>query len=110
MPFPSGFIARPPVLDEVTAVTELVNARHIHDIGARDESVTRMRMFWEEEIRDLTQDNLLVVAPDGRLAAYADIGEWEPYEVSELAFSVHPDFLDAGLEEPIFDWAETRAQ
>jgi mycothiol synthase len=107
---PDGFTSRPPLMDEVVAVTDLVNARHIFDIGMADESVERMRMFWEEDIRDLSRDNLVVFAPEGRLAAYADFGEWEPYDTCEFTFAVHPDFRDAGLEEPLFDWAEARAR
>jgi len=97
-------------MDELEAVTDLINARHVHDIGVGDESVARMRMYWTEEARDLARNNLLVVATDGRMAAYADFGDWEPFTTSVFIFAVHPDFIGADLEEPLFDWAELRAR
>jgi ribosomal protein S18 acetylase RimI-like enzyme len=69
-----------------------------------------MRMYWEADGHDLSRDNLVVVAQDGRLAAYADFETWDPFDVSELFYAVHPDYIDAGLEEPILDWGDARAR
>lgn len=107
---PAGFTSRPPTIDDVEAVVHVENSRALHDIGAADTTVARLRMFWEGPEFDLAGDAVVVLNPDGQVIAYADFGEYEPYVVHEVEITIMPGYEGCGIEEFLFDWVSARAQ
>lgn len=106
---PAGFTSRVPTMDDVEAVVYVENQRSLRDIGAADNTVERLRMFWEEPDRNLDTDNLVVLDPKGRIVAAVDYSDYEPYTVSDFTFAVLPELENQGIEEFLLDWVEQRA-
>ena len=91
-PLPEGFSIRAPTLADAEEVAALFNARALADTGAKDTSVDEVLLYWNEPERDLADDDWLVVAPDGRFAAFLELYEYAPYTIFDFAGVVHPDF------------------
>jgi ribosomal protein S18 acetylase RimI-like enzyme len=107
---PRGLITRPPTVHDVQSVTDLINLRSIHDLGRGLTTVARVLMYWEEPGHDLSSDDVLVIAPDEGLIAYAGLSASEEGAIIEVEFAVHPNWSGQGIEEHILGWAEARAR
>jgi mycothiol synthase len=83
---PAGLTSRPLTLDDAEAVTALITAEELHDVGAVDVSVEDVVAEWQRPSYDLAASSLGVfdtLDQQGRLVAYADL--------------VHPDFGYTGV-------------
>jgi len=83
---PAGLTSRPLTLADAEAVTALITAEELHDIGAVDVSVEEVVAEWQRPSYDLGASSLGVfdaLDQHGRLVAYADL--------------VHPDFGYTGV-------------
>jgi mycothiol synthase len=107
---PAGFTSRVPTLDDIDAVVHVENQRSLRDVGTADNTVDRLRMFWEEPDRNLQTDNLVVLDPGGRIVAAVDYSDYEPYTVSDFTFAVLPEHENQGIEEFLLDWVAQRAE
>lgn len=105
-----GYSLRFATWADLDAAVELTNARSIADIGEGDMTVARMRMFWNEPERNIEMDNWFISGPDGRLVAYADYSEYEPFVENGFEYAVLPDHSGIGLEQAIYEVAEDRAR
>ncbi len=82
MNLPAGLTSRPLGLDDAEAVTALITAEELHDVGATDVAVEDVVAEWQRPSYDLASSSIGVL--DGpRLVAYADL--------------VHPDFGYTGV-------------
>jgi len=107
---PEGFTLRAPRLTDAPAVVDLINARSQAIAGRATVSEADILMYWNEPERDLNDDDWLVIAPDGRVAAFLELYEFPPYTVFEFDFHVHPDFDGLGIEPFLLDLIEQRSR
>ena len=94
---------RAPRQDEAQAVTDLVIACDIHDLGAPDFELDDLLTDWNMPGFDLSRD-AVVVEEDGALAAYTVFIRNDYVDVY-----VSPARRDLGLGAKLLDWAERRA-
>ena len=104
MNLPDGLTSRPLTLDDAEAVTALITAEELHDVGTVDVDLDDVVSEWQRPSYDLATSSLGVFDGD-RLVAYADM--------------VHPDFgytgvLPAergrGIGTALADWLEALAR
>jgi ribosomal protein S18 acetylase RimI-like enzyme len=100
---PSGFRARPAVLDDAGAVAT-VNAASEAARGQGYGMTTEIvRHFWRT--LDLATQTLVIETPTGEIVAAADI-ENQGYVSVSIHGHVHPDFYGLGLGSFIITWGE----
>src|SRR4051794_30665418 len=94
---PQGFSTRPPRMEDADAVAAFWT-EHNSALGeAPGIDADELRMYWGDPTRNLDDDNLLMIAPDGRIAAVLDLYEYPPYITWEFEGAVHPDFTGLGI-------------
>src|SRR5687768_12957427 len=69
---PRGFITRAATMDDIPATVELVNAIYQAMIGEDDTNPEGLALLWQEPRFEMERGTRLLVAPDGRFAAFAD--------------------------------------
>jgi len=89
--------------EDAEEVASLISACQVADTGASYMSVEELLDDWHP--LDLTEDAVLVTAPDGRAAAYADVINRSFVTVSVYGY-VHPDHREMGLGAFLVDWGE----
>ena len=96
VPWPPGFIIRPPLPEEAQQVSALICACDIADTGEPDWTVEETRGDWMRLGFDLARDARVAVAAGGRLVAYTDVLV-RPNAVQIAAnTSLHPEFRTPG--------------
>jgi GNAT superfamily N-acetyltransferase len=106
---PPGFSVRRPTFEDLPEVVQLVRASELDLDGFARASEADMRSRWEMPGFDLALDGWLVIAPDGRLAANAQIGHREAERLYGGA-RVHPDYIDQGLYAYLLEHLLERAR
>ncbi|HEX2739423.1 MAG TPA: GNAT family N-acetyltransferase [Rubrobacter sp.] len=100
---PEGYETRAPAREDVEAVTAMISACQLADTGETDISVEEMLDDWHAV--DLAEDAVMVTAPDGRIAGYADVLNRSFVMVSVYGY-VHPDFREKGIGSYLVAWGE----
>ena len=104
MSLPEGLTSRPLSLDDAEAVTALITAEELHDVGTVDVDLDEVVSEWQRPSYDLATSSVGVF-DGGRLIAYADL--------------VHPDFgytgvlpteRGRGIGTWLADWLEALAR
>jgi mycothiol synthase len=103
MELPEGYTTREPAREDAEAVTALISACQIADTGASDMSVEEMLDDWHT--LDLAEEAVVVTAPYGRIAAYADVFNRSFVIVSVYGY-VHPDYRGVGIGSYLVAWGE----
>jgi mycothiol synthase len=103
MVLPEGYATRAPERGDAKAVAALISACQIADTGETDMSVERMLDDWHS--LDLAEEAVILTAPDGRIAAYADVFNRSFVIVSIYGY-VHPDYREVGLGSYLVAWGE----
>jgi mycothiol synthase len=103
MDLPEGYTTREPAREDAEAVAALISACQIADTGASDMSVEEMLDDWHT--LDLAEEAVIVTAPDGRIAAYADVFNRSFVIVSVYGY-VHPDYRGVGIGSYLVAWGE----
>jgi mycothiol synthase len=107
MGLPDGYTTRVPRREDAEAVTALISACELADTGASDMSVDELLDDWHS--LNLTEEAVVVVAPDGTIAAYADVINRSFVTVSVYGY-VHPDLRGLGLGTYLIAWGERFAR
>ena len=107
--FPGDFLIRPPSMDDVKAVAELVSACDIAETGEPGDSEGDIRNGWQMPGFDLAKDAWVVVAPNGKIIARASLGHKDVVHMYTTP-RVHPDYRGLGIEAYLLHLAEERAQ
>ncbi len=107
---PSGLTARPPVLTDAEAVTNMANRQTRHDTGVAETTVERTLTWWREPTRDLGRDSLVIATEAGEIVANIDYSEYDPFDENEFDLAIDPDWRDRGIEDALLDWVEGRAR
>ncbi len=100
---PEGFTTRAPAREDAEVVAALISACQIADTGKTDMSVEEMLDDWHS--LDLAEEAVIVTAPEGRTAAYADVFNRSFVIVSTYGY-VHPDYRGMGLGSYLVAWGE----
>jgi mycothiol synthase len=100
---PQGYTTRAPAREDAEAVAALISACQISDTGETDMSLDELLDDWHT--LDLTEEAVVVTAPDGRTAAYADVFNRSFVIVSIYGY-VHPDYRGVGLGRYLVAWGE----
>ena len=98
-----GYTTRAPMHEDAEAVAALISACQVADTGASDMSVEELLDDWHP--LDLAEEAVLVSAPDGRAAGYADVINRSFVTVSVYGY-VHPDYRGIGIGAFLVDWGE----
>ncbi len=109
-PLPAGFTIRAPRIEDASEVADLINARAVAISGKPSVSVSDILMYWNDPERNLDDEDWLVVAPNGQIAAFMELYEYEPYTVFEVDFHVHAEFDARGIDRALLDLIEKRAR
>jgi len=109
-PLPDGFVLRAPILADADEVAALVNAVTLAETSVATTDRESILAQWEDPLRTLEDEDWLIVAPDGKIAAYLELYDYEPYTLFEFDGYVHPDFVGRGLGTALLDIIEPRAR
>lgn len=100
---PDGFSQRPPTMDDAAEVAALIHASQLADFGESDMTVEALLDDWQG--MDLEEEATLIVAPNGAIAACADILNRSFVLVSVYGY-VHPAYRGQGLGRALVEWGE----
>jgi mycothiol synthase len=108
---PDGFTTRPATMDDIEAITELLNACAVAYTGKPDVSIADMTSFFTTPGFDLATSTRLTFAPDGKLVGYSDADDTSPVPVKISVWGrTHPDYEGLGIGSTGIRWAEARAR
>ena len=108
---PEGYTARPMRMDDVPAITAMLNAESRHLMGADLYNENDVRMDWGWGCSDSEKNSRVLLAPDGAIVGYE--GFWvddAPQGMLYLWGRVHPAHTGRGLASHLLDWVELRSQ
>ncbi len=105
---PSGFTLRRPTLDDLAAVTKLVNLCEIAEYSMAETTEDDVRMEWQSPNFNLATNAWIVVAPDGEVVARASV-ENKHYVRIYVRGKVHPAYQHRGIGTQLLRLTEERA-
>ena len=105
---PQGFMLRRPTLDDVLAVKQLLNTVEVAEYGTAETTENDMHMMWQRPGFTLATDAWIVLAPDGEVVAYANVGNRHNIRVYE-GVEVLPAYQGRGIGTYLLHLAEERA-
>lgn len=100
---PEGFSARPPTPEDAGVVAGLMAACVRVDGGAEGTTAEHVLDDWQE--LELADQAVLVLAPDGAVAGYADVINRAYVSLSVYGY-VHPEYRGRGLGSWLVRWGE----
>lgn len=98
-----GFVTRAATPDDAGAVTELINAAEVVDIGEAMLGQSDVDADWASPSLDLALDTLLVFE-GGRMVAAAQVS------AERADIDVHPEHRGRGIGTALINWSEERAR
>jgi mycothiol synthase len=104
---PAGYTLRRPMLDDLEAVTNLINACSIDEYGLPDITTGDLRSNWQQPGFDLTTDAWAVLAEQGQIAGYADVVKEHGHFFAFVR--THPAHIGQGIATALLRLAEARA-
>ncbi len=93
---PEGFSVRPAAADDVGGIARLVMATDWAGFFEAETVEEELSDDWRGMALDFERDSWLVFAPDGRLAASAELFHRSHVRI-EVSTAVHPDFSGLGI-------------
>ena len=99
----AGYATRAPSREDAEAVVALIVACQLADTGEANMSLEELIDDWHG--LDLAEEAVVVAAPDGRIAGYADVLNRSYVAVSVYGY-VHPDYRERGIGSFLVDWGE----
>jgi len=103
-PLAPGYAKRAPIIDDAPAVARVIAACQRAD--GDDATMTAEEVVSDWEGADLAEEAVAVTAPDGQIAAYADLVNRRYVQTSVYGY-VHPDHRGRGLGAALVRWGET---
>src|SRR5258708_3453507 len=93
---PQDFTLRHPTLEDIEAVTKLLNACEIAEDGQAETTIADMRTYWQRPGFNLATDAWVVLSPQGQIVASAGVGHREHVRIFTGA-DVHPEYRGRGI-------------
>jgi mycothiol synthase len=106
---PAGFAIRPPALDDLGAINELISACAIDEDGTDAFTEPWQRSDWVSSASHMTPDAWVVSAPDGQMVGYAAIRLRATGRFKAEGY-VHPEYRGQGLGTALLQLSETRVR
>jgi mycothiol synthase len=108
---PDGYTARPARGDEAEAeaILGLIRACDLAEAGETDDWTVQDVLEDWRGLGDIAAKTLVIRAPEGQLAAYAEVGSHGEGQIHQDVY-VHPEHRDRGLGTFITQELEARAQ
>ncbi|MDP9477393.1 MAG: GNAT family N-acetyltransferase [Actinomycetota bacterium] len=100
---PERYATRPPSPEDAEEVVALMVACQLADTGGADMSLDELVDDWHG--LNLAEEAVVVAAPDGRIAGYADVLNRSYVTVSVYGY-VHPDHRGRGVGASLVAWGE----
>lgn len=101
---PEGYTVRHPTRADAPEVAALIATSERANGDEATTTTEELLNDWEDI--DLDEEAVLLLAPDGRFAAYADVLNRRNVQVSVYGY-VHPDFQGQGLGAHLVQWGES---
>jgi mycothiol synthase len=106
---PTGYRARPSRADDLPGALALLHARDVLEVGYPDSPPGFIDDAWRNPRVDVETDTLVVEAPDGVLAAYADVTHHQDPDYVTAWAPIHPAHRGRGIGTAVLGWIESRA-
>jgi GNAT superfamily N-acetyltransferase len=107
---PSGFTARPAAQADLQVVVDVMNAVTQADVGKRDNTPFTVGRYWEGGDLNLSTDTVLIFAPDGQAAGFAQFIEETPPTPYDVDTWVHPTYAETEVGAALLQWVDRRAE
>jgi mycothiol synthase len=105
---PTSVAFRPPRPEDAAAVTALLNACSVAEIGVPDSTVEDVRSSWERPGRQM--DGLILAEAAGRIVGYLELDARAPWTSFWIDGYVHPEATGRGIGSGLLDQGEDRAR
>jgi mycothiol synthase len=102
---PEGYEVRRPTLDDVEAVSDLLNVCDTAEYGEPDITLDDLRTEWQAPTFHMDTDAWMVIAPGGKLVGYADMGQRQHAKIYAFV-RVLPEYAGQGIGEHLLQLAE----
>ncbi len=106
IPLPDGIRVCPPTMDDLEAVTRLVNACEMADMGEQEFSSDDLRDDWDNPQFRLATNAIVAVTAAGRIVGYTNVSYDRRGMFLEPNTAVHPEYRGQGIEQYFLRWAE----
>jgi GNAT superfamily N-acetyltransferase len=93
---PEGFLVRATSMDDLDAVLQLLTTCEIAEIGEAESSKEDLHAEWQAGGFNLATDSWVVIAPEGKIVAYAIVGARQHIRIQAFA-QVHPEYRNKGI-------------
>jgi mycothiol synthase len=107
---PAGYTLRAPTMEDVVGVAAVIAACDVADYGSPDYTAEDIRHDWQRPGFSLAQDAWVALAPDGRIAAYADAIRHNAGAEMRGDGYVHPEHGGRGIGTLLVRQIEARAR
>ncbi len=105
----TGYVLRPPTLDDAPGVLDVMNANALDSIGQADDDLDDLLEWWQSP--EISRDSNLrvLVNAGGRVVGYGEVDDSRPV-LPMLDLYVHPAEDRQALGQILYAWAEQRAR
>jgi len=103
---PAGYKVRRPRRDDLDEIVALATAADVALSGESVASRNDLEADWAQSRFDTERNAIVVVAPEGGLAAYSWVFDSADHTQVDGQFLIHPDHQRRGLEAPLLAWVE----
>jgi ribosomal protein S18 acetylase RimI-like enzyme len=95
--------------EDIDGALAILHARDVLEVGGHDATAGWIEDAWRSPRVDVDSDTRVVEAPDGELAAYADVTHIDDPEYVTSWAPVHPAHQGLGIGTALLGWIEARA-
>src|SRR4051794_40374120 len=106
---PEGYELRRPTMDDVKAVSDLLDVCDIAEYGEPDFTLDDLRTGWQTPTFHLDSDAWMVIAPGDKVVGYADMGQRQHAKIYVFV-RVLPAYAGQGIGEHLLQLAEARGR